>query len=159
MKRKKIALLFVALMIGATTIFAQGWRNTNRPGNVNGPRFEAYGPGNCMMLLPDLTDEQKEKMTAMAVDHQKGMVELRVKQRSTADPIEKHEIRGEMLKKVMAHRSGVRDLLTEEQQKQLDLLQSRNVNRPGGLKPGCRAPRGRAGFGRQGGGFGYRGGW
>lgn len=156
---KKMTLLMVALMMGATTIFAQGWRTTNRPGNVDGPRFGAYGPGTCIMLLPDLSGEQKEKITAMEVDHQKEMVELRVKQRSAVDLLEKHEIRGEMLKKVLAHRSAVRDLLTEEQQKQLDLLQSRNANRPGGFMPGCRGPRGRAGSGRQGGGFGFRGGW
>jgi hypothetical protein len=86
------------------------------------------------------------------------MTELRVKQRSTFDPIEKNEIRGEMLKKVKAHRNEVKSLLSEDQQKKFDVLQNAGFNRGG--RVACRqgGQRGQAGYGGRG-GRGYRGGW
>jgi hypothetical protein len=110
-------------------------------------------------------------MIELETSHQEAMAELRVKQRSTFDPIEKNEIRGDMLKRVKAHRDEVRNLLTEDQQKQYDLLQTRNNYGGRGFVQGRRGGRGQAAFnGRRGrgpggncgyymGGRGFRGGW
>jgi len=177
MKTRKFVLLSFALMMGATSIFAQGWRNAGRPGYGygDGPAYRygdesgygygagyrnnGFGPGSCLMILPGLTEEQRNKITEMEINHQKGMVELRVKQRAAMDPVERNEIRGEMMEKILAHRDAVREQLTEQQQKQLDLLQSRRLNNRRGFAPGCRGRRGGAAFGRRGGGYGYRGRW
>jgi hypothetical protein len=153
MKTGKFALVLIALMLGTITLFAQGWRNVNRPAYNYG-----YGPGTCLNFLPGLTEDQKAKITELETTHQKAMVELRIKQRSTFEPIEKNEIRGEMLKKVQAHRDEVKSLLTEEQQKQYDLLHARTAYGRRGFAPGCRPGRGQAGYGNPG-GRGYRGGW
>ncbi|HDR52045.1 MAG TPA: hypothetical protein ENN90_10590 [Mariniphaga anaerophila] len=150
MKTGKFAIALIALMLGTSMIYAQGRRNFNRPGYGYG-----YGPGTCLTVLSDLTEDQKAKITALETAHQETMAELRVKQRSTYEPIEKNEIRGEMLKKVQAHRNEVKSLLTEEQQKQYDLLQARNNCGGRGFAPGRRGNRGPAGYG----GRGYRGGW
>ncbi len=150
MKTGKFAIILIALMLGTSMIYAQGQRNFNRPGYGYG-----YGPGTCLTVLSDLTEDQKSKITALETAHQESMAELRVKQRSTFEPIEKNEIRGEMLKKVQVHRNEVKSLLTEEQQKQYDLLQAGNNCGGRGFAPGRRGNRGPAGYG----GRGYRGGW
>lgn len=150
MKTRKFAIILIALMLGTSMIYAQGRRNFNRPGYGYG-----YGPGTCLTVLSDLTEDQKAKITALETAHQETMAELRVKQRSTYEPIEKNEIRGEMLKKVKSHREEVKKLLTEEQQKQYDLLQARNNYGGRGFAPGRRGNRRPAGYG----GRGCRGGW
>ncbi|MEE4286913.1 MAG: Spy/CpxP family protein refolding chaperone [Mariniphaga sp.] len=151
MKTNKFAFILIALMLGTTTVFAQGWRNANRPGrNIE--------PGTRMNILLDLTEEQQAKIEELRTAHLDAMTELRVKQRSTFDPIEKNEIRGEMLKKVKAHRNEVKSLLSEDQQKKFDVLQNAGFNRGG--RVACRqgGQRGQAGYGGRG-GRGYRGGW
>jgi Spy/CpxP family protein refolding chaperone len=151
MKTNKFAFILIALMLGTTTVFAQGWRNANRPGrNIE--------PGTRMNILLDLTEEQQAKIEELRTAHLDAMTELRVKQRSTFDPIEKNEIRGEMLKKVKAHRNEVKNLLSEDQQKKFDVLQNAGFNRGG--RVACRqgGQRGQAGYGGRG-GRGYRGGW
>jgi Spy/CpxP family protein refolding chaperone len=151
MKTNKFAFILIALMLGTTTVFAQGWRNANRPGrNIE--------PGTRMNILLDLTEEQQAKIEELRTAHLDDMTELRVKQRSTFDPIEKNEIRGEMLKKVKAHRNEVKSLLSEDQQKKFDVLQNAGFNRGG--RVACRqgGQRGQAGYGGRG-GRGYRGGW
>jgi hypothetical protein len=153
MKIGKFAIILIALMLGTSMIYAQGRRNFNRPGYGYG-----YGPGTCLTVLSDLTEDQKAKITALETTHQESMAELRVKQRSTFEPIEKNEIRGEMLKKVQAHRNEVKSLLTEEQQKQYDLLHARTYYGGRGFAPGGRPGRGQAGYGGRG-GRGFRGGW
>lgn len=150
MKTGKFAIILIALLLGTTAIFAQGRRNFNRPGYGYG-----NGPGTCLAVLSDLTEDQKAKITELETAHQEAMAELRVKQRSTFEPIEKNEIRGEMLKKVKAHREEVKNLLTEEQQKQYNLLQARNNYGGRGFAPCRRGGRGQTGYG----GRGYRGGW
>ena len=143
MKTKNFVWMFIALMLTSTTLLAQGRRSVNQPGYGYG-----YGQGTCLAVLPDLTEEQQAKITELEAAHQEAMAELRVKQRSTFEPVEKSEIRTEMLKKVRAHREEVRNLLTEEQQKQYDLLQSRNNY---GRKGFAQGRRGQAGFQGRGG--------
>ncbi|MCA1759031.1 MAG: Spy/CpxP family protein refolding chaperone [Bacteroidales bacterium] len=151
MKTVKFGFILIALMLGTSTLFAQGWRNANRP-------VRNYEPGTCVNILLDLTEDQKAKITELETAHQEAMAELRIKQRSTFEPIEKNEIRGEMLKKVKAHRDEVKNLLTEEQQKQYVLLHARNNYGGRGLAPGRRGGRCQAGYAGRG-GRGYRGGW
>lgn len=165
MKRKTVAGALIALLLGTTTLFAQPRGNMDRPGYGYG-----YGPGMCVNVLDNLTEEQKEKIKDLEISHQKAMVELRVERRSTVDPIEKNEIRGDMLKKVKAHRDEVRNLLTEEQVKQFDALMANNYYGRRGFNRGRRGGPGavRGGWAGNGpgagcpyyrGGRGYRGGW
>lgn len=153
MKTKNFVWMFIALMLTSTTLLAQGRRNVNQAGYGS-------GQGTCMAVLSDLTEEQQAKITELEAAHQEAMAELRVEQRSTFEPVEKSEIRTEMLKKVRAHREEVRNLLTEEQQKQYDLLQARNNYGRKGFAQGRRGCRGQAAFqGRGGRGRGYGGNW
>jgi hypothetical protein len=154
MKTGKFAFVLIALILGTSMIYAQGRRNFNRPGYGYG-----YGSGTCLTVFSNLTEDQKAKITELETAHQEAMAELRVKQRSTFEPIEKNEIRGEMLKKVQAHRDEVKNLLTEEQQKQYDLLHARAAyGRRGGFAAVCWSGLGQTGNGGRG-GRGYRGGW
>lgn len=152
MKTKKFAFILIALMLGTIPLFAQGWKNTNRP-------VQNYEPGTCMNILLDLTEDQQAKIEELRTSHFDAMAELREKMRSTFDPIEKNEIRGEMLKKVKAHREEVRSLLSEDQQKKFDVLQDTGFNRGGGFAYRQRGPRGQGNFGGCRIGRGYRGGW
>lgn len=153
MKTKNFVWMFIALMLTSTTLLAQGRRNVNQAGY-------GYGQGTCLVVLTDLTEEQQAKITEMEAAHQEAMAELRVEQRSTFEPVEKSEIRTEMLKKVKAHREEVRNLLTGEQQKQYDLLQAPNNYGRKGFAQGRRGGRGQAApQGRGGRGCGYGGNW
>ncbi len=119
-KLSKFAWAFFALALTTTTVFGQGYRNSNN----------AFYNQNqvCLNQIADLTDEQKTKIEELEISHQKVMTELREERQSTRDAIEKNEIRGTMLKTVKAHRETVRNLLTEEQQKQFDLLRTNGIN-------------------------------
>ena len=154
-KLLKFAWAFFALALTTSTIFAQGWRNSNR-GNYT----QNY---TCVDALDGLTDKQIDQLTALENQHQKEMAGFRIERRSTTDALEKNEIRGEMLKKVNAHRESVKNLLTLEQQEQYDLLHSAGnyyQNRPRsnqgrqrfnqnlGNNRGCMANRNGAGFSR-----------
>lgn len=152
MKTGKLAFILIALMLGTTTLFAQGWRNTNRPAHN-------YEAGTCIDILLDLTEEQQAKIEELRTSHFDTMAELRVKMRTTVDPIEKNEIRGEMLKKVKAHRDEVRSLLSEDQQKKFDVLQDAGFNRGGRFAYRQGGPRGQGNFGGCRNGRGFRGEW
>ncbi len=136
MKTRRITWLVLALLMSAATIYAQGRRNGNGYGRGYGNCYYA-GSGNwqsltCMNVLPGLTEDQENQIQEMEKAHQQTMAELREERRSTFDPIEKNEIRGQMLKKVKNHRDGVRKLLNEEQQQVYDQLHARgNFNRQG----------------------------
>ncbi|MCG6188210.1 hypothetical protein [Maribellus maritimus] len=121
-KLKKFAGVFFALALGTSTLFAQGWRNGNRAFAQNNERVT------CVNYLPDLTDDQVESITALENKHQEQMDVLRDKRRATANWDEKDIIREEMLENVVAHRMEVKKLLTEDQQKEYELLQLRGNN-------------------------------
>ncbi|MBW6534754.1 MAG: hypothetical protein K0B11_07075 [Mariniphaga sp.] len=152
MKTGKSAFILIVLMLGTTTLFAQGRRNVNRPER----NFE---PGTCMNILLDLTEDQQAKIEEMRILHLEAMAELRIKMHSTFDPIEKNEIRGEMLKKVKAHHDELRSLLSDDQQKKFDVLQDAGFNRGRGFASRQRGSRGQGNFGGCPGGCGLRGGW
>jgi hypothetical protein len=159
MKTGKFIWLFFAMLLGVTTLFAQGWGYGNRPGYGAGFGYGAgpgfgYGAGPCYNFaysIPGITEEQKTQINELQVNHQKAMVELVIKQRSTYDLAESNAIREEILKMTLAHRDNIRGLLTEEQQEQFDLMQSR-YGFGMGFGPGRRGGRGRGGFGAWGGG-------
>ena len=151
-KLQKFAWVFFALATATTTVFAQGWRNGNN-GN-NGQNMV------CLEQISDLSEDQKTKIQELEKVHQQEMAELREQRRSTADAIEKNDIRGKMLRNVKAHREEVKNLLNEEQQKQFGQLFSgttnyRNQRGNGNLRGRCQY-QGRQGFGR-GQGYGRRG--
>ncbi|HZH71272.1 MAG TPA: Spy/CpxP family protein refolding chaperone [Mariniphaga sp.] len=150
MKTRSIFWTFMALMLISIGGFAQGRRMMPRWTNATDST-----PVTCINVLTDLTEDQKAKITEMEATHQSGMAELRLKQRSTFDLTEKNKVREEMIQKVINHRTEVRNLLTESQQKQYDMLHAQNGfagrrfygNRAGG--------RWQGGYGRR----GYGGGW
>lgn len=150
MKKIGIITMFAALILSTAVVSAQGWRSGRLAANNGGAR-----QGTCINLLNDLSSEQKEKITQLIEAHQETMNELRTEQRSASDPLKRNEIRGEMIKKVQAHRNEVRNLLTEEQQKQLDVLQNARQNRVRGYAAARGNFRGRGCCCRQ----GFRGGW
>ncbi len=119
-KLSKFAWAFFALALTTTTVFGQGYRNSN---NAFYNQNQA-----CLNQISDLTDEQKAKIEELENSHQKKMTALREERQSTQDAIEKNEIRGTMLKTVKAHRETVKNLLTENQQKQFDLLTTNGNN-------------------------------
>lgn len=116
-KLTKLAWVFFALAVTSTTLYAQGWRNEKQARNGRN--------SNCLNQVSGLNDEQKTKIAGLNETHQAKMDELRTQRQSTTDAIEKSEIRTTMLKNVKVHRDEVKSLLTAEQQKEYDLLQSR----------------------------------
>ncbi|MFW6246031.1 MAG: Spy/CpxP family protein refolding chaperone [Tangfeifania sp.] len=147
LKIMKFTLVFLTFVLTVSTVFAQGWRGGNRAGygqNLN--QTADSTPLTCINMIQGLTEEQITEIQSLESEHQKSMGELRTERRSTVDAIEKNEIRGEMLRKVKAHREEVRNLLTEEQQQQYDLLQARNQGWRQGFAQGKRNASGRAGF-------------
>lgn len=143
-KLVKLAWVFIALMASSTSIFAQGWGNGAR----------ANGGQNLMCLdyLSNLTENQKTKIEELEKSHQQTMAQFRNERRSTTDLAEKDEIRDEMLEKVNAHRAQVKNLLTDEQKKEYDLLHARGNNFGKQKAKGNRGMAGRgngAGYGRR----------
>ncbi len=148
-KLQKFAWAFFALALATTTVFAQGYGNRNRVNNNK--------TGVCLEQISDLTEQQKTKIQELEQKHQTEMAELRDNRRGTVDAIEKNEIRGEMLKKVKAHRNEVKQLLTASQQEQYETLQAQQSNYRGtqgrnqgkqfatNKRSGC---RGNAGYGK-----------
>lgn len=122
-KLKRLVGTFIVLMASMAAVSAQGWRSANNARNTTNVQNQT-----CLNYLSDLTEDQKTKITALEKSHQEAIAELRTERRSTVDAIEKNEIRGEMLKKVKAHRTAVKNLLTETQQKEYELLHARNNN-------------------------------
>lgn len=116
-KLNKLAWVFFALAFTTTTLYAQGWRNGNRPANG-----QSYS---CINQISGLTDEQKTRIDGLNKTHQAKMAELRTQRQSTTDAIEKSEIRTTMLKNVKTHRDEVKSVLTAEQQKEFEQLQTR----------------------------------
>jgi hypothetical protein len=158
--RKLVLVLFTILLTGST-VFAQGWRGGNRAGYGRNLNWAADTTQlTCINLIPGLTEDQKTQITNLESEHQKAMAELRTERRSTFDAAEKNAIRIKMLERVQNHRNEVRNLLTDEQQKQYDLLQARNQAWQQGYRQGRRNAPQRSGFyGRGGSGRGAAAGY
>ncbi len=119
-KLQKLAWAFFALTLTATTVFSQGRNNGNR----NFQNKDII----CLEQISELSEQQKTQITAMEKSHQETMDKFRKERRSTTNLLEKNEIRGEMLKSVETHRNSVKNLLTENQQKEYDLLHASGKN-------------------------------
>lgn len=149
---KTLNLMKTGLFVFLTVMFfnIDGLLNTANAqrGPGNGPGY-GQGPnrGACYSDIPDLTDEQKQKIDNLREKHQEEMAVLRVQRRNADTPDERDDIAIQMIEKRKAHRNEVRNLLTDEQKEVFD----ENVQnmRPGG-------PHGQGqGYGR---GQGRRGG-
>ncbi len=119
-KLSKFAWVIFALASGNSPIFAQGF------GHQNNRSFSSGEP--CLTQISDLSADQKDKILEMGNVQQETMAELRNERRATTDFTEKQEIRDKMLARVEEHQSEVKNLLTENQQKEYDLLHYRGNN-------------------------------
>jgi hypothetical protein len=119
-KLHKFAWTFFALALITTTVFGQNNRNNITENNKQN--------ATCLEQISDLTETQKTQILNLESSHQEKMAEFRNQRRSTVNAIEKSEIRTEMLKNVEAHRNEVKSLLTDNQQKEYDLLHYRGNN-------------------------------
>jgi len=115
-KLKNFAWVFFALALASTAAFAQGWKNGNRQNNQQN--------GNCLNTISGLSEDQKTQIAAMDENHWGMMDQLREKRRSSANAIEKSEVRTAMLTSVEAHRNAVKSLLMDDQRKQFEQLHS-----------------------------------
>lgn len=128
---QKSALLLIAVLFIVTSgiAFAQC---PKMEGKDKVPMHGEKTPGH--MMIPDLTDSQKDKMETLRLDHMKAMQpmhneigekEARLRTLQTADKVNMSEInaliedigrmRTEMMKLRAAHHQEVRSLLTDEQ--------------------------------------------
>lgn len=119
-KLRKFAWVFFALVLTATTVYSQG--------NRNGKRLNNGQKNSCLEQISNLSEAQKTSIEKLNGQHQSEMAELRQERRSTADIDEKESIREEMLEKVENHRDAVKNLLTDDQQKEYATLHARNRN-------------------------------
>lgn len=126
---RKFAWVFFALILAATTVLAQGrGRGYSQVQNNQNQ--------SCLTQIAGLSEEQVANIQKLEASHQERMAELRTQRRSTNDAIEKSEVRTAMLQNVEAHRNSVKLLLTDEQQKQFDQLQSTAYQNKSNLKQG-----------------------
>ncbi len=119
-KLRKLAGVFFALALGTTTLLAQGYRYQN---NRYLSRENA-----CLNQISNLTEEQRNTILELENTHQEIMAQLRAERRSTINIDEKDEIRSRMLNQVDTHQNEVKNMLTESQQKEYDLLHYRANN-------------------------------
>jgi hypothetical protein len=141
-------LAIILLVAGSGLSFAQ-------PGRA--ARGLNSRPGNFCMSIPDLTDAQKEKITALGEEHRTQMDEMRKAKFDAADIFERNDIAAKMLKAQNEHLKKVEALLTDSQKEYFanNMLSNQRqfagpgrANRPG---QGARFNRGPAGRGN-----GYR---
>jgi len=144
---KKLTLVLLTIVLTGSTVFAQGWRGGNRAGYGRNLNLSADTTQlTCINMIQEITEDQKAEIKTLEADHQEAMAELRSERRSTIDAIEQNTIRGNMLKRVKNYREEVRNLLTEEQQQQYDLLQARNQGWQQGFAQGRRNAPHRSGL-------------
>ncbi|MCD4832307.1 MAG: Spy/CpxP family protein refolding chaperone [Bacteroidales bacterium] len=130
---KKVTVLAIAvLMFAGSNLYAQRGRNYSTQGR-------GYGQGQICMMLPDLTEEQQNKIETYRLAHLKEMNthrnqmnELRAKRQTliTSDNSDMKEINAiidqmtsvhnKMLKTSAKHRQDVRSQLTDKQKVYFD---------------------------------------
>ncbi len=135
---KTTTILITSLMLlTSLTMYAQRGR-----GNRNVAYNNNYQT--CVDALPDLTQDQIQKITALENAHKAEIDQLRNSRRSTRDGSMKTDIRQQMLNARDAHRDQVKALLTPEQQKVYEALpgnNGRNRQSPAGRPNGNRSSR------------------
>ena len=94
--------------------------------------------------IPNLTEDQKQKIENLQTTHQSEMDVLRNEKQSTRSVDEKNTIDAKMKTKIDAHKKAVRNLLTPEQQKYFDenCTNTRRTNRNKGMRNGRGTRRG-----------------
>ncbi len=132
-KIKKVTILaIVALMLAGTNVFAQ--RGRNNPGQ--GMRLNQ---SETCQMIPDITEDQQNKIEALRVDHlkvrnnyrnQMGELQARKHTLMTSDNADMKEInsvidqmadvQNKMMKEGAKHQQEVRNLLTDEQKVYFD---------------------------------------
>jgi len=128
---KKIAGVFLALVLGTSTAFSQG-RRCRYPDN-SGTNQRLF-----INRIDNLSEKQSTDINTVIKTHQETMSELYKKNQAVADPDQRLANRIEQLQAIRKHRNSIREILTADQKKQMD-LNYRNQN-----------------YNRRGGGFGYR---
>ena len=140
---KKLAGVFLALTVTATTLFAQGrgFRNrVNVYSNVNA------GVMSCIDQISGLSEKQVSEITTLEEQQQNVMASLRLQRRSTPYLDEKEQIRKQMDATVENHRNEVMALLSSEQKEQYAKILSQ------GTLHKYQNPYGRGIYGRRGSG-------
>ena len=137
---KITAIAMILLLAGSGITNAQ---------NRRAPQARRSAPLNYCMDIPDLTDVQKEKITALKEAHRKMIDDLRQEKYNAPDIYTRNEIDAKMLMTQNEHLKKIEELLTDSQK---EYYRSNFTNQ----RPGFRANRpGRGAAGR---GEGYRAG-
>ncbi len=132
MKSKSLLMILTVVLLGLTTteIMAQRGKGNGPPDGKRG-----IGPGNCpVMNLPDLTENQKEKIQDLNTSHMKETLplrhDLRIKHAelrklmtqegfSTNNINDKVDeitnVQGRLMKMHAAHKQEIRKILNDEQ--------------------------------------------
>ena len=114
--KTKTFLITALIMLTSLTVFAQGGRG-------RGNRYVARSDNKtCMHLVPDLTQEQIQQITALETAHRTQMDQLRSERRSTRDQEVKADVRSKMITARESHRDQVKQLLTPEQRRIYETL-------------------------------------
>lgn len=165
--KKTTVLVLAILMIASTNIFAQRGRNFD-------DRGQGFGRFDFCERIPDLTEDQEQKIEALRVVHLKEMTsfrnqmdELRAKKRTliTSDNSNMNEINSvidqmtdvhnKMMKASAIHRQDVRNLLTDDQKVYFDAMPRHGRGHGRGMGRAGRGNRNFDGYGRgQGQGYG-----
>jgi hypothetical protein len=117
---KTTTILITSLMLlTSLTMYAQRGR-----GNRNVAYNNNYQ--SCINEIPDLTQDQIQKITALENAHKAEIDQLRNSRRSTRDESIKTDIRQKMIDARDAHRDQVKAILTPEQQKIFETLSGNN---------------------------------
>ncbi len=119
---KTTFVLFAFIFLSATAFSFNQGRGNNSANQRN------YNNMVCLDQLSGLTDDQVSEITTLNEEHQKEILDLRTKRRSTIDLAEKDAIRAEMDELVKNHRDEVKALLTDEQKEAYDNLYLNNAN-------------------------------
>ncbi|UCF71686.1 MAG: periplasmic heavy metal sensor [candidate division WOR-3 bacterium] len=130
-KSRQTMLLAAAVMVLAGSAYAQ---KPDMEMEHGGRRCMVEGRGEHMMMIPDITEQQKEQIKSLRVEHMKEMKPLRnqlaekkarLNTLTTADKVDMSEVNkiideiGKMKTGIMKlkeqHRQDVRKLLTDDQ--------------------------------------------
>lgn len=165
---KKITLLSGIILMFVSVMFAQPHSGCQQGKGVNTEVVAKEGPGHCLDMLPGLTEDQKKQIMAkgMAFHKEVALIDAQVDEKkahlkvleiSDAPDIaaigktidEMMVLKGDIMKKKIAHHQEVRKMLNDEQKMIFDRM-SKNC---GGKK--CKGKCGGMGMGQNCGGMNH----
>jgi hypothetical protein len=127
----RVAGIFMALLLTTGIAFS---------GNDYAGRGRNHlANGTCVSRISGLSQDQKDRITALETQHQTTMNELREQRRSTTDVSQKDQVRKQMDSQIDSHRNAVRAILNPDQQKQFDQLPRNGGNQGYGRGQGNQA--------------------